>query len=54
MPEKLRERAMLTPKVGRECTFKDAEVLATYAKLRPDPTRDDNPYNRFIAQAMAS
>ena len=42
LPEKLRERAMLMPKLGKGCTFKDAEVLATYAKLRPDPTREDN------------
>ncbi len=52
LPEKLRVRAMLIPKVGKGCTYKDAEVLATYAKLRPDPTREDNPYNRFIKEAM--
>lgn len=45
---------MLMPKVGKGCTYKDAEVLATYAKLRPDPTREDNPYNRFIKDAMAA
>jgi hypothetical protein len=28
-------------------------VLATYAKKRPDPTREDNPYNRFIDKVMA-
>jgi hypothetical protein len=53
LPEKLRDRAMHMPKVGKGCTYKDAEVLATYAKLRPDPTREDNPYNRFIKGAMA-
>jgi hypothetical protein len=53
LPEKLRDRAMLMPKAGKGCTYKDAEILATYAKLRPDPTREDNPYNRFIKEAMA-
>jgi hypothetical protein len=54
LPEKLRDRALLMSKVGKGCTYKDAEVLATYAKLRPDRTREDNPYNRFIKDAMAA
>jgi hypothetical protein len=36
LPEKLRDRAMLMPKVGKGCTYKDAEVLAQYKGLRPD------------------
>jgi hypothetical protein len=44
---------MLMPKVGRGCTFEDAVELATYEGLRPDPTREKNPYNKFINEAMA-
>jgi hypothetical protein len=54
LPEKLRDRVMHMPKVGKGCTYKDAEVLATYAKLRPDPTGEDKRYNRFIEQVMAT
>ncbi len=32
--------------------FDDAVVLVQLAGLRPDPSHDDNPYNRFIDQAM--
>lgn len=34
--------------------FDDAVVLAQLAGLRPDPSHDDNPYNRFIDQAMSA
>lgn len=44
---------MRMPKIGKGCTYEDAEVLATYAKLRPHPTREDNPYNQFIKKVMA-
>lgn len=54
LPEKLRDRAMLVPMLGKGCTYKDAETLAMYATLRPDPTREDNRYNRFIKDAMAA
>lgn len=41
------------PKMGRGCTFEDAVELAKYERLRPDPTREKNPYNKFIDDAMA-
>lgn len=41
------------PKVGKGCNYKDAMELAIAVRLRPDPTREDNPYNRFIDEAMA-
>lgn len=53
LPPKLRTTAMLMPKVGRQCTFEDATVLAQYAGLRPDPQRADNPYNAFIEEVMS-
>lgn len=28
--------------------------LAKYEGLRPDPTREKNPYNKFIDEAMAA
>jgi hypothetical protein len=40
-------------KVGKGCTFEYAEMLEMYAGLTPDLTRQDNPYNRFIREAMA-
>jgi hypothetical protein len=42
------------PVVGKVCTYKDAEVLARYEGLRPDPTREKNPHNKFIAGAIAA
>jgi hypothetical protein len=54
LPEKLRDRAMLMPKVGKGCTFEDAVELAKYERFRPDPTREKNPYNKFIDDAMAA
>jgi hypothetical protein len=44
LPEKLRDGAMLMPKAGKGCTFEDAAELAKYEGLRPDPTREKNPY----------
>jgi hypothetical protein len=34
--------------------YEDAETLALYAGLRPDPLRAQNPYNDFIQAAMGS
>lgn len=34
LPEKLRARAILMPKLGKGCTFEDAVELAKYRKLR--------------------
>jgi hypothetical protein len=53
LDDELRERTMLMEKVGRGCTFEDAETLAKYAGHRPDPTRQDNDFNKFVAEAMA-
>jgi hypothetical protein len=50
--DNFRQRCMLMPKVGKGCIYDDAVELAKYAKLRPDPTREDNPYNRFIDEVM--
>ena len=44
---------MLMPKAGKGCTFEDAVELAKYEGLRPDPTRQKNPYNKVIDDAMA-
>jgi hypothetical protein len=43
MPERIASRAL----------YRDAIMLAEEAGLRPDPSREDNPYNRFIDAAMA-
>jgi hypothetical protein len=43
LPDKFRDRARLMPKVGNGCTYKDAEVLAQYKGLRPDPAREKIP-----------
>jgi hypothetical protein len=51
---KLRQAVLLMEnKQGQGCSFDDAVVLASYAHLVPDHTRDDNPYNRFIRACMA-
>jgi hypothetical protein len=50
----LHDMALLMEMEGRRCTYKDAQSLAERAGLRPDPTREDNPYNRFIDDAMAA
>lgn len=49
----LRDLCMTMEKVGRGCIYKDAVELAQYARLRPDPTREKNPYNEFIEEVMA-
>jgi hypothetical protein len=37
---------------GEGATFKDAQTLARYAGLRPDQFREDNDFNRYVAEAM--
>jgi len=44
LDHELWKRFLLIEKVGRSCTFEDAETLAKYAGRRPDPSR---PQNRF-------
>lgn len=52
LDDRMRQMCLLMPKVGRHCTYNDAVVLANYAGHRPDHTREDNPYNRFIREVM--
>lgn len=54
LPDKLRDQAMLMPKIGKGRTFEDAEAFANSARLRLDPTREDNPYDWFIDEAIAA
>lgn len=50
---KLRQGVLLIEdKVGSGTTYEDAETLAKYAGLRPDPTRQHNSYNEFIKEVM--
>jgi hypothetical protein len=49
----LRDMCLLMEKVGMGCTFEDAATLAKYEGLLPDSTREKNPYNAFIKEAMA-
>jgi hypothetical protein len=54
MPAKLRQAALLiADKQAAGATFEDAETLARYAGLQPDPLREDNGCNRFVEEAMA-
>jgi hypothetical protein len=51
---KLRNAALLiADKTGSGALFDDAVVLARLAGLRPDFSREENPYNAFIDQAMS-
>lgn len=45
----LSERAI----TARGATYKDAETLAFNKGLRPDPSRDENDFNRDISKSMA-
>ena len=52
--DELRDQFLLMPeRVPMRCTYDDAEVLAKYEGLRPDRDRAQNPFNDFVAQAMA-
>ncbi|HLH93557.1 MAG TPA: hypothetical protein VKW08_00420 [Xanthobacteraceae bacterium] len=51
---RLRQAVLLIKeKVPCQTTYEDAVTLARYARLKPDPTRQDNPYTAFIEAAMA-
>jgi len=51
---RLRQAVLLIEdKVASGATYEDAELLAKYAGLRPDPTRERSPYNEFVREAMA-
>jgi hypothetical protein len=53
LPVKLRHAVLLMPeREASGATFEDAETLALYAGLRPDPLRQDNPYSEFVRAAM--
>lgn len=45
---------LIEDREGAGALYEDAVTLAQHAGLRPDPAHDDNPYNQFIDQAMAS
>lgn len=52
---KLRNSSLLIKdRVAAGALYEDAVTLAQHAGLRPDPSHDDNPYNRYIAKAMES
>jgi hypothetical protein len=52
---KLRNNVLLIEdRLGCGALFDDAVVLAQLAGLRPDPSHDDNPYNRYIDQSIVS
>jgi hypothetical protein len=54
LPRNLRQNVLLIKdKVASGATYEDAELLAKYAGLRPDPTRDGCDYNVFVREAMA-
>jgi hypothetical protein len=51
---RLRQSVLLIKdKVAAGTTYEDAVTLARYARLRPDPSRTDNPFNAFVDGAMA-
>jgi len=51
---KLRQAILLIEdKVASGATYDDAVTLAQYAGLHPDPSRESNPYNDFVANAIA-
>ena len=54
MPVKLRQMALLIrERVPSGALYEDAVTLAYHAGLRPDLTREDNPFNNFVRTAMA-
>nr|WP_299912305.1 hypothetical protein [Sphingomonas bacterium] len=53
LPEFRSQLLTITRKEGSHCTWRDAEELAGYAGLRPDPARVNNEYNRFVDAAIA-
>ncbi|MCZ7594252.1 MAG: hypothetical protein M5U16_04550 [Hyphomicrobium sp.] len=55
LPLRLRQAVLLIKdKHASHALIDDAELLAKYAGLHPDPTRADNPYNAFIEAAIAT
>lgn len=54
LPKQLRQAALLIKdKIPLHATFDDAELLAKYEGLRPDPLREANTYDDFIREAIA-
>jgi hypothetical protein len=39
---------LMETKIGHQGTYDDAEMLAKYEGLRPEPTREDCDYNKFV------
>jgi hypothetical protein len=51
LPPRLRQSVL--SREDKESAYDDAVVLAQHEGLHPDPTREHNPYNEFISNAMA-
>lgn len=52
-PELRRTVLLIETRIPSRALVEDAETLAKFAGLHPDPSRQDNPYNDFIADAIA-
>lgn len=53
LPLQLRKEVLLVEnKITAGALYEDAVLLAKHAGLHPDLAREDNRYNRFIAEAM--
>lgn len=48
----LRQALLRMEKYPSRCLYDDAVRLAKFAGLIPDPTREDNPFNRFVKTAI--
>jgi hypothetical protein len=40
-------------RIGSQAVYEDAEILAKYAGLKPDPQKRVNPYTEFIDEAIS-
>jgi hypothetical protein len=52
VPKFKQDLLLFDQKSASHCTLEDAELLADYMGLYPDPTRVDNPRNDFIHRAI--
>ncbi len=53
LPPQIRAALPLFKVIPHRTLPEDAETLARHAGLRPDPLRAENPFNEFVAAAMA-
>lgn len=54
VPNFKQDLLLFDQKSASHCTLEDAELLADYMGLYPDPTRADNPRNEFIQRAIST